>query len=292
MRRVSLLDETFDPCQASTYDLLLVPHRTGIEVGVHDNLRKLYIGYIDFHYIVTDDTQWRDAFVALLKAYPWLAAHFHSIRIGWSARTYTLLPKAFFVPEEAKLLLDRLSPMGDLDTLYFNRVTEEILLLFAIPSELINALVRIFEHFMVLHQETTLLRLGLQFYRKTTNILIHLAQEFATISLYQYGLLLHHTSFEVRTSSDVLYYIAAFASMVSKQGGIPTYRIVGKGIVEREILGGNTELSLLPSEVDELVHEYYARNEHKLQPQTETFSYGIAAYREVAVGLFSLILGE
>lgn len=305
MRHASLFDETFSAGQASSYDLLLAPHRHGIDVAVHDGVRKQFIVYHEHRYPVVDDNEWRDAFRSLLESQPWLAARFRSVRVGWRGRCYTLLPKAFFVPKEAKLLLNRVSRVAEYDSLYYNRVTEEILLLFAIPSELINTLIQTFSHFTVLHQETTLLRLGLQQLRRVSCMVAHLSQEFATVSLFQSGRLLKHTAFDALMPADVLYYVAAFLNPLqelesmgrksrrNKKGGNgPTYKLVGQGLWLDSLPGAKDEHWLLSSAVSPLVEEYYPRYEHALLPAGHSFAYSLEAHRESAVGLFSLVVGE
>ncbi len=299
MRHASLFDETFDPGQASAYDLLLAPHRHGIDVAVHDGLRRRFIVYHEHRFRISDDTEWRAAFQSLLAAQPWLAARFRSVKVGWRGRCYTVLPKEFFVPAEAKLLLNRLSRVGEYDTLYYNRVTEDVLLLFAIPSELINALIHTFSHFTVLHQETTLLRLGLQQFRRVTCAVMHLSQEYVTASLFQSGQLLKHTAFDALMPADILYYVAALLNPVEaafvkpkkgrKGAAAATYKLVGQG-VRLESLSVKEEHWLLSTAVEPLVEEYYPRYEHSLLPPGHSFAYSLEPYREAAAGLFSLIL--
>lgn len=301
MRHASLFDETFDPGQASSYDLLLAPHRHGIDVAVHDGLRNQFIVYFEHRYPVAEDAEWRDALDALLASQPWLAAQFRSVKVGWRGRCYTLLPKEFFIPAEAKLLLNRLSRVGEYDALYYNRVTDDIFLLFAIPSELINALIRTFSHFTVLHQETTLLRLGLQQFRRVTCAVMHLSQEYATASLFQSGRLLKHTPFDALMPADVLYYVAAFLNPIQEAFVKPkkgrkgmvaaTYKLVGQGLL-LESLPAKEEHWLLSTAVAPLLEEYYSRYEHALLPLGHSFAYSLEPYRESAAGLFSLVLGS
>jgi hypothetical protein len=291
MRHVSLLDETFDPGQASVYDLILTPHRYGIEVSVHDSVRKQFIAFIEFAYVVSDDTEWRDAFASLLKTYSWLAARFRSIRVGWRGRNYTLVPKEFFVPAEAKLLLERLSYVGEFDALYYNRVTEDIYLLFAIPSELINALLHTFSHFTVLHQEATLLRLGLQQFRKVSCLSLHLSQEFASATLFQGGSILRHTCFDATTATDVLYYVAALMDS-AKVAQNTSYKIIGKGVRQEVRPSDHAPVWLSTNTVDTLVQEYYTRYDHRMAIAGHGFAYSLEPHREEALGLFSLIVGD
>lgn len=289
MKRVSLLDETFDPCQASNYDLLVAPERFGIKVAVHDLVRKKFIALIAFPYPIADDTDWQDAFAALFRTYPWLAAHFRSVRIGWRGRNYTLLPKDFFVPAEAKILLSRLSYVREYDTLYYNRIATDIILLFAIPSELIQALVKAFTHFTVLHQETTLLRLALQHFRKSPCVLVHMVQDFVSASLVSSGQLLQHNAFDAYEPTDVLYYVAAFMQAPQAPTNL-TYRIVGNEIhlpsqpKEERFLNCRT--------TDESIREYYPRYEHAITPPDHSFAYSLEPYREATIGLFSLLFGD
>ena len=291
MRHVSLLDETFDPGQASVYDLLLTPHCYGIEVSVHDSVRKQFIVFIEFAYVVSDDTEWRDAFASLLKTYSWLAARFRSVRVGWRGRNSTLVPKEFFVPAEAKLLLERLSYVGEFDALYYNRVTEDTFLLFAIPSELINALLHTFSHFTVLHQEATLLRLGLQQFRKTSCLSLYLSQEFATATLFQSGNIVRHTAFDATSAIEVLYYAAALIDSAKVAPNLP-YKIVGNGLRRETSPTEREEHWLQPMAVDALLREYYTRYEHRISIAGHGFSYSLEPHREEALGLFSLIVGD
>lgn len=291
MRHVSLLDETFDPGQASVYDLLLTPHRYGIGISVHDSVRKQFIALIEYAYVVSDDTEWRDAFASLLKTYSWLAAHFRSIRVGWRGRNYTLVPKEFFVPTEAKLLLERLSYVGEFDALYYNRVTEDTYLLFAIPSELINALLHTFSHFTVLHQEATLLRLGLQQFRKGSCLSLFLSQEFASATLFQSGNIIRHTAFNAATTTEVLYYVAALIDATKLSPNLP-YKIVGNGVRCETTPAEREEHWLLPSSVEILLREYYTRYEHRISIAGHGFSYSLEPHKEEALGLFSLIIGD
>jgi len=291
MRSVSLLDETFDPGQASVYDLLLAPHRRGIDVAVHDSVRKKFIVFIEYTYVVSDDTEWRDAFSALLKTYSWLAARFHSVRVGWRGRNYTLVPKPLFVPAEAKLLLERLSYVGELDALYYNRVTDDTNLLFAIPSELINALLHTFSHFTVLHQEATLLRVGLQHFRKSACLSLYLSQDFVSATLFQSGCILRHTCFNAVTPEDVLYYVAALIDAAKAPQGI-TYKIIGKGLQPEIGLPAHPANELTALATDTLIREYYTRYDHSLALTGHSFVYSIEPHKERALGLFSLIITD
>lgn len=291
MRHVALLDETFDPGQASVYDLLLSPHRYGIEVAVHDSVRKQFIVFIEFSYIISDDSEWSDAFASLLTTYSWLAARFRSVRVGWRGRNYTLIPKEFFVPAEAKLLLERLSYVGEYEALYYNRVTDDTNLLFAIPSELINTLLHTFSHFTVLHQEAALLRLGLQQFRKASCVSLYLAQEFVSATLFQGGSVIRHTCFEATTPADVLYYVAALVDTAKVPLAIP-YKLMGKGIRLPLASAASSPSWLNTHAVDVLLREYYTRYVHRMNLAGHGFAYSLEPYREQSVGIFSLIISE
>lgn len=293
MQARELLDETFDTCQQGRYDLLLWPTYAGISVGVHESQRRRFVGYIDMPYPVADASDWRSALEACQRTYPWLVGQFRSVRLGWQTPSYTMLPEEYFVPEQAKLLLQRVVGIGPLDVIYFNRVESPAIMLFAIPAELLHAVTQLQEQFTVVSLEGTLARLALRCYAHSSGVLLLTEGSALSLIVVHEGALQAVLPFYARSAEDVLYRVLAALRALDMDPNGTLFYVFGPGVnmTEHGAPSGATT-SISRQALVSVLGRYMPPLESAPQLDGFTFCYLTERVREERMPLFSLMLCE
>lgn len=293
MQARELLDETFDTCQQGRYDLLLWPTYAGISIGVHESQRRRFVGYIDMPYPVADASDWRNALEECQRTYPWLVGQFRSVRLGWQTPSYTLLPEEYFIPEQAKLLLQRVVGIGPLDVIYYNRVASPAMLLFAIPAELIHAVTQLQGQFTVLSVEGTLARLALRCYQHTSGVFLLTEGRALSLIVVREGALQTVLPFYARTAEDVLYRVLATLRAVDMDPNGTLFYVFGQGVnlTEHSAASAITN-SITRQALASMLGRYMPPLESAPQLEGFTFCYLTERVREERMPLFSLMLCE
>ncbi|PID89823.1 MAG: hypothetical protein CSA97_06110 [Bacteroidetes bacterium] len=265
MSRVELFDETFDPSVAAHVDLVVAPTGMGCRLVLHDSMRKQFVGLVEFPWTVRSDADWAQVFSQLLGAYSWLGQDFHSVRLVWDSTCYTLLPKEYYVPEEAKKVLQSVVPVASLDVVYTGAVGEDALLLYGVPSEMLNAARGLWADFPVQHSAMSLCHLAREEYKKGTGLLVYLATGACTAVLVREEALLACVPFWPSCAEDVLYRLAGICEANGLSVPELTYRIFGPGfkppVADAE---RGDALFIGAGAVDDLLWQYMLREEGRI----------------------------
>ena len=284
-------DETFNPAQSAQCDLLLVLSRTEISIAVHDSVRSQFVAHVATPVEYTGEGTWASAFSSLREQYPWLSGTFHSVRLGWRAELFTLVPAELFREEHAKSLLEALGPFRALDVVYYNRLSNGAVLSFAVPSEMLQAARALQPVHMVIHPDASLHLLALSLFRKSNGILIHLDGAFATLLLFSQGALQAMLPVRASAAEDILYRLLALLNARGMEPAETPFLLVGSGLHgAKDSRGKGSPLST--AAVGGLLERYLPRIEAHLQVPMHPFSYLIDSVREEYLALFSMILCE
>lgn len=289
MRKRELLDETCDPSQSSHYDLVVTPNRQGVTIVLHDHIRQMFIGLVSMPWTVTSEADWSAAFSALTNLYPWVAGSFHSVRLGWHSPHYTLVPKPYFVPDQAKTLLQSMHPMPALDAIYANEVARDIIALFSLPSEMLNAARFLWPDFAVFHSITGLARLAMHHARKGYNLSLLLEPDATSLCLTNGSKLLAIVPQAPQTASDLLYRAVDLAVGYSLPTQEIAISIYGPGYA-RVTPGASPEAELLEcAEVEALLAQYFPATAEVPPVGERGFSYLLMKDKGALLGQYALM---
>ncbi len=262
MSRVELFDETFTPGVATPVDLVVAPTRRSCRLLLHDSTRSHFVGLVEFPWTVRAGSDWGPVFAQLREAYPWLASEFQSVSLLWDACCYTLLPREYYLPEEAKSILQAVAPVASLDAVYVGELDEEALLLYTVPSEMLNAVRDQWGEFAVLHSTLALCRLAQEDFRKATGFLLYLATDACAAILVQEGELLASVPFWPSCAEDVLYRLAGICEANGLVLSELSYRLCGPGFEPSVVDATRGDAPLVATEaVDDLLWQYMQKDE-------------------------------
>ncbi len=241
---------------------------------MHDSMRSQFVGLVEFPWSVRSDMDWGQAFGELRGAYSWLGQEFHSVRVVWDATCYTLLPREYYVPEEAKGVLQSVVPVASLDALYTGAVDDEVLMLFGVPSEMLHAARGLWGEFSVQHGAQGLCRLAREEYRKSTGLLVYLATGACTVVLVREGALLACVPFWPSCAEDVLYRLAGICEANGLAVPELSYRLCGLGFAPAvaDAERGDAQFIAL-GDVDDLLWQYMLREEGRISIGDRGVSY-------------------
>ncbi len=288
MRRREALDETFDSTQTAHYDLMLTPCEQGVSIVLHDAIRNIFLATISFPWTVIDETDWSSVFSELFQNYPWLKSQFRTVRIGWNAPNFTLAPREYFVPVEAKHLLQSLYPMPTLDAIYANIIDTCKVVVFGVPSELLNAVRAVWSEFTVLHTATGIAKLAQKNFRKGGNILLLLDSNVSTLCLMKGEEILAVLPFTPSSASDVLYRVVDLCEAYGLSPADVACAVCGLG----QMVGSPdnpASVCLCPGEVEELLQHYMPLVDQRLNVAESTYSYLLMKERDAYLGTYALM---
>ncbi len=288
MRRRDALDETFDSTQTAHYDLMLTPCSQGVSIVLHDAIRNIFLAAISFPWAVVDEADWSAVFAELTQAYPWLKSQFRTVRIGWNAPNFTLVPREYFVPVEAKRLLQSLYPMPTLDAIYANIIDASKVVVFGVPSELLNAVRALWPEFTVLHTATGIAKLAQKNFRRGGNILLLLDSNVSTLCLMQGEEILAVLPFAPSSASDVLYRVVDLCESYGLRPAEVACGVCGLGQMVASP-DNTSSVCLCPGEVEELLQHYMPLGDHRLNVAECTYSYLLVKEKEAYLGTYALM---
>ncbi|HNS31343.1 MAG TPA: DUF3822 family protein [Tenuifilaceae bacterium] len=282
MQKLELFDETFDPYRIESYQLSVQVSLNGFSFCVMDVVRNQYIALvaIPFDFPVNNTDEWPSKLQGVVSSYPWLSGDFKKVLFCYESPTNTIVPKEYFEPDKAQLLLKTIHPIDPLDEIWYNDFQNELVSIFNIPSTLITGWLKIqkrtkayaFAHpALCFHQFSSESR-------GNATITLTLTPKFSVVIASEPSKLLHCGSFEAQTSEDIVYHLMNIAQALK----IPT---------------NSTDIKLLgdisPWEhLELLIGRFFLSGKQASTLNQNHFSYLLQKHRGKYANLFNLTLCE
>lgn len=288
-QRRALIDETFDSCKTLHYDLAIAPSSCGVSLALHDHQRGRFIAYIRYPFPIVDDSSWHSALMGCTVEYPWLRESFHSVRLGWQTSAYTVVPQTLFQPEDAKTLLEAMARVDSLDVIYFSRLADGVVMPFAIPGELINALTKVQPHFSIFPTEVPIARLAFTSLKRSPGLCILMGNHLYSLLLVNEGKLLAAIPLEAQDENVLLYRVLALLEAHGMAANEVPFFITSNGPTSSPSRDGE---SITTRAIANHLCRYMPQHDISTSILPYTFSYLLERIRENEMPLFSLMLCE
>lgn len=282
MQKLELFDETFDPYRIESYQLSVQASLNGFSFCVMDVVRNQYIALVSipFDFPVNNTEEWPDRLQDVVNAYPWLSGEFKKVLFCYESPANTIVPKAFFEPDEAQQLLKTIHPIDTLDEIWYNDFQNELVSIFSIPSTLITNWLKIQKRtkaYAFAHPALCFHQLSSDS-RGCATITLTLSSKFSVVIVSEASKLQHCGSFEAQTSEDIVYHLMNIAQSLK----IPT---------------NSTDIKLLgdisPWEnLELLIGRFFHSGKQASTLDQNHFSYLLQKYKGKYANLFNLTLCE
>ncbi len=153
MHELNLLDETLDLNQSPSYHLSIQVSPDGFSFVILDLVRNKYVAlrHYDLEPGLPPD-RYLDRIEEIIEKDDFLGTEFKSVYLLCPSARYTLVPAPLFRKDRLKLYFSFNHPMEELDELHYNSLRNaNAYLIYALPGELGNTLVRHFRQAAFFH---------------------------------------------------------------------------------------------------------------------------------------------
>lgn len=291
MHHRSFFDETFDPYQTSGAILLVEVGKEECSIAILDATRKHFVGLVTCEIPSEKNGRWHQLVSDLHEEYPWLSHPFKRVALSLRSPVFTLLPSAYFDPNYAKLLLERIAFVDDLDEIHFQEVASGIMGLFTAPAPVLNAWRTVQPHIKVCHQNMVLTQANLSSSaHQAPTLHIHLKEEFAVITLTVSGKLRSCIPLRARAASDLLYHATALCQAQGLDPNRTHFRVMGEGLRWPSPSDPLREEGFTKGEVEGALESFFPPAEGRITLSGYTYSYLLQRFEQSHLSLFALAL--
>ncbi|HDR88599.1 MAG TPA: DUF3822 family protein [Bacteroidetes bacterium] len=212
MHELNLLDETLDINQTPSYHLSIQVCPDGFSFAILDLVRNKYVALR--HYDMdpgAPENQYLNQLEKIIEEDEFLGKEYKSIALLMPAPRFTLVPAPLFQKENLRLYFEFNHPMEELDEMHANRLKNAgAYLIYALPSELGNTLIKHFQQAEFFHYGVPLIEHPLTApgnKGRDPQALLHLHHEHMEMVVHGDKKLTFYNAFRFSHPHDVLFFV-------------------------------------------------------------------------------------
>lgn len=155
-----------------------------------------------------DQIEMSDFFGQFIEEFELKSKNYKTININWLNKHFTMVPSSFYVEEKAKEVLEFNVGAVENELVFTNDVLGDIKLIYSIPTELKNAIDKLFPHHNLKHFGFSSIQLFLtHFQLKNTDVFLNVHEQQIELLIKKDKKLLLYNVFNAKSDEDVLYYL-------------------------------------------------------------------------------------
>jgi hypothetical protein len=282
MQKLELFDETFDPDRTESYELSIQVSLNGFSFCLKDASRNYFIGLVtcpfELSLISADD--WSRQVDFIIKSYSWISKPFKRVSLAFESKSFTIVPKELFNPEEAKQILSFVHNINELDEIRFNESSDDLITVFNFPTTLAASWLKVHNNTKIVSFSAPSLENHLISLDENSEptVSISFANKFGIITISNKNQLLHCASIDLFNAEDTVYHIVNTCKQFEIKPNETAVKLLGI-FEQKEIL-------------ESLVERYFKNFETASTNDQYHFSYIIAKYKGRFANLFNQSLCE
>lgn len=263
MNEIYCIDETFDINSTGSYHLSIQVSFDGLSFCILNTINNKYILLKRYLFPDISEEVIYEKIEKLLDEDEFLNLQYKSISALYQSGKYTIIPSKLFEPEKARHFYELNFKLSDLEEIHYSKLKNlDAFLLFSVPSQITNPLIRKFNKIKFYHHSHPLIDEALTYTRMHLLYTYFFAQfddKNLDIVVVSKGKLLFHNSFRNLSPQNVLFYLFYI---------IKQYNLDKKQV--QIMLSGDITKS---SEAFKLLNKYFQQIKFQLPKKEFVYSY-------------------
>ncbi len=281
MLKLELFDESFDTNRTETYELSIQLSLNGFSFVIKDSVRNAFIALVSnsFEAELGLNTDWSNITRQIVTSQELLKKPFKKVLFNFQNPVFTVAPNEYFAPDKAKIILELVCAIPEMDEVRFSITNEELVSIFSIPSILATEWLKIQPKTKFIGTGESLLAFG-AIVSKGNNPTVHVSytKPFPYIALFNSGKLLHCNSVFAQNQDDTAYHTLNICQRLNLN------------IAETSVFvtGQHEETELLAN----ILGKYFKSATISLPSELHHYTYQLLRYKNQFSSLFNLSLCE
>lgn len=210
MQNFSFVDETLDINLTHTYNLSIQASLNGLSFCVFDPLINKFTALV--HQVFKKDVPFDDfvdEFEKSLEKNDLLGYTYKNVQFIWESPRVTIIPSVFFNPQDIKKQFELNQKIDELDELHYKKLSSNnSYYLYTIPSQVASLIKRKYPKVSFFNHGIPWINYILsQYHSDKKKVFVHIHNDFIDIIVCQDDKILLCNNFQIKTSSDLLYFI-------------------------------------------------------------------------------------
>lgn len=204
MLKLDLFDESFDINRTETYELSIQLALNGFSFVLKDSVRNSFIALHShpFEKELDINTDWANSVKQIVASHEILAKQFKKVLFNFQNQVFTVAPKEYFTPEQAKSILGLVCSIPEMDEVRYSNTTSDLVSIFTIPTFLVTEWLKIQPKAKFIGTGEPLLALGSIVSKGNYPIaLVSYTKPFPYVAIFNSGKLLHCNSIFAQTKT-------------------------------------------------------------------------------------------
>jgi hypothetical protein len=216
---LNLLDESFNPDDTLNYGLALLLNETSIGFCTLDFRRNKFLG---LHHFICNEGNFREGqpgpgpsfrefFIELCSAIPWLKNQFKTVKIGFDGKKTTLVPAGLFDPDEKEHYLALNYKQSTNEQIFCDHLMPlDAWQIFTIPESILETTNEFFPKSKVIHISSLLIESVWINYKNRINsphVFLQVREHLVDLMIFDGRQMTYFNTFPFQNPEDVAYYL-------------------------------------------------------------------------------------